>query len=508
MRIVLVAVNIKNGYSLALGYIASFLLSKEIGNKIDLKIRNISLGINSEKENLIKFIKEYKPDIVGLSCYIWNFKETLNLCKEIKNHLSETKIVLGGPQVTPLASETLIKNPSVDIVVRGEGEITFYEIINHLIECKNDFSDILGITYRNKEKIIVNESRPLIENLDDIPSPYLTKVLDIDDLIENQKIILIETSRGCIFNCAYCYWNKNYKKIRYFSLERAKEELEFIFKNNKIKIIEFLDGVINADKLRFKKLSEILHTIISDTKFDVKTKVQIDAELLDKDTIDNLKKLKPIQIECGLQTTNQKSLKAIHRKFNSKIFANNIKALKENDVLISIDLIAGLPEDNLRSFIKSLKYAFELQPSDITVNWLSLLPGTELYDKCDKYNYIIDEENYNVTISNNTFSKDDMKIANENLLINEFEINKFSILFKIDPKIFSLHNIYKTVNDFSDKAYFEVYGNPKELIKLHIKPKDKKVDLNKLALDFNNELINSQIYSFNLLTEKVWVLER
>ncbi|MFB0565909.1 MAG: radical SAM protein, partial [Candidatus Aminicenantaceae bacterium] len=226
-----------------------------------------------------KKLTEKNPDILGFSCYVWNIIDTLKICRYVKKAVPKVRIILGGPEVSPRATEILSNNRSVDVVVIGEGEETFKEVSEYFLFGRKSLETIDGIVYRVAKKVIPNKKRAVIEDLDTIPSPYLQGLIDMN----KYQSISTETHRGCLFRCHYCYYHKEFNQIRYFSLPRVERELAFILKKNPIGVY-FMDPTFNADKERAK---EVLRTFI---KYNKTTRLHLElrAEFLDEETVELL----------------------------------------------------------------------------------------------------------------------------------------------------------------------------------------------------------------------------
>ncbi len=369
----LVAVNAKFSHSsLAIRY-----LRNEIKyNKPILK----EYTINNIYSFVLDDILKEEPNIVSFSCYIWNIEYILKLVKDIKALSKDIMIILGGPEVSYDMDEILKDNVDVDIIIYGEGELTYRELINYLydsnLKIDEKIKDILGIAFRYKNEIVVNNKRELIKNLDDIKFPY-------DDFNEfENKRIYYESSRGCPYNCSYCL-SSTTGKLRYFSLERVKKDLK-IFLDNNLMQVKFIDRTFNASRSRtleiFKFLNENDNNI---TNFHF----EMVAELLDDKIIDYLKNVRPglFQFEIGVQSTNKKTIEAINRNL---LYENLSKKVKDiENVHLHLDLIAGLPFENFDSFINSLDDLLNLGVDKIQLGFLKLLRGSEIRINKDMYDY-------------------------------------------------------------------------------------------------------------------------
>ncbi len=359
------------GRDLALAYLkAYFLKYSRFSKKIDILI--LSLSINDKYEDVIERLVNLNPEVVGFSCYVWSIDKALVLSRKLKQVLPKLKIVLGGPEVSPQAESTLKQEASIDAVVINEGEETFKELIEHWLRPDGDLRGVRGISFKQNKEIINNPARDLISPLGRIPSPYLEKIINPD-----KKAAVLETMRGCMFGCRYCYYNKQFNKLRYFPLERIKKELRLLLKKN-VSTIYLMDPTFNLKKGR---ALAILNYFIKYRKGS-KLHLEVKAELLDEGFIRILSLAGVEFLEIGLQTTNRNALKNINRDFDERLFKNNIKLLNEKNINYSIHLIVGLPGDDYEGFKASLDSILELEPPNIDIFKLMVLPGTKLWQDC------------------------------------------------------------------------------------------------------------------------------
>jgi radical SAM superfamily enzyme YgiQ (UPF0313 family) len=369
MKILLVSIAGNISYTpLALLYLKACLLNERyLKENTAVEIKEFAL--EDADDFILSQIQKFNPDIIGFSCYIWNIERILKLCLKIKQLSRKIKIILGGPQVCPIAKDVLENNSHIDIVVRGEGELTFMELSKTIIR-KDRFDNVRGITYRRGERIISNPDREIIANLDSIPSAYLSNHIALKD-----REACLETQRGCPFRCHFCYYHKSFNKIRFFSLERVKKELIFLLKQ-KIKMIYLMDPVFNSNLERAK---EICRFILKNNKDNIPFHTEIRAELVDNELAELFAKSNVRLLEIGLQSTRNRVLFLANRTLNIKKFINGINLLKKYNLDIEPQLILGLPGDTPRSFKKSLEFTLNLETPRLTVFRLQVLPGTEIW---------------------------------------------------------------------------------------------------------------------------------
>ena len=404
----LVAVNAKYIHSnLALQYIKSYCRTKSIN------LNFLEFNINDNLDKIINDIFLTKSNVFAFSCYIWNIEIILKICSSLKKILPDSIIILGGPEVSYESIELMnFHKPYIDYIVYGEGEITFYELLRYLEDEKTDIKSIHGLVYKTKESIFINKKRKEIEDLDSIPFPYK----DISDY--KNKIIYYETSRGCPFQCQYCLSSIE-KGVRYFSLDRVFKDIDY-FIQNQVKQIKLVDRTFNSDK---KRCLSILNYII-DKNGKTNFHFEISPKLIDKDFISVIKKAPEdlFQFEIGIQSTNSATLKAVKRKEPFKDIKNNIKSILDLKLFhIHLDLIAGLPYEDIHSFEKSFNDAYSLQPDMLQLGFLKLLKGSGLRTNTSKYEIDYrDYPPYEVLSTDCLSFKDMLLLKNVESMLNTF----------------------------------------------------------------------------------------
>lgn len=342
MKTILAAINSK--------YIHTSLSVREIGaylNALNFECELKEYSINDEIFRVAADILKSKPDVVGISCYIWNAEKCIEAADIIKKADPKIKIVFGGPQASYNAEKYMSEYPFIDIIIKGEGETAFKRILTE---------NVSGII----------EADAL--ELDDKPFPYTDR-----DLEDTNKIFYYETSKGCPYSCSYCLSSAE-KGIRYKSTENAVRELKK-FSDSGVRIVKLVDRTFNSD---LRRSCDILREIL---KFNTKTQFhfEIAADRVNDEFIDILSRFDEgiIRIEAGLQSINEKTLKAVHRNCNLERLAENTRKIIENTkVIYHLDLIAGLPYEDIESFKKSFNFAFNLHPHELQLGFLKVLPGT------------------------------------------------------------------------------------------------------------------------------------
>ena len=347
--------------------------------------------INKDVSEFVEKIIEQKPFAVGLSCYIWNITKTLELCRIIKNHLNAL-IILGGPEVSYRAKNILENNSFVDYVLSGEGEESFPLLLD-TIHDKGDFSRVNGLSYRNGDDVV---SIPEKECKGTPPSPYSDKYFE--NL--NGRITYLETSRGCPYRCAFCLSGRC-SPLRFFDMDYVKDSI-IKLANSGTKTVKFVDRTFNANAVRANK---IISFILDNHKKTIPEGVcfhfEIAGDIITEDTF-NLLKTAPeglFQLEIGMQSFNEETLKTINRRTNTEKLIKNIKRLISfNNMHIHIDLIAGLTGEDLESFRNSFNIGYSLKAQMLQMGFLKLLYGADMRENQEKYPCTFnDEPPYEVT---------------------------------------------------------------------------------------------------------------
>lgn len=366
MKILLSTICLESGtdIQLALYYLKGYLLKIKPSSVVTIRVFNENQNIPA----IIKKIIKHRPHLIGFSCYLWNIKKILNICLRLKEIKPGLKIVLGGPEVSPRAEEILVKEKAIDVVVRGEGEETFAELLVKLGRSKSaDLSGIRGISFRKGAEIIRNPDRPPLRNVGDIPSPYLSGLVNLKD--KNIVDVPLETIRGCSSRCHYCYYHKNFPVVRYFSLSRVERELKLILAHKPHEVY-LMDPTFNSNPQRAKKILKIFIRYNQGANLHVELK----AELVDEEMARLLSQANGYNIEIGIQSTNPKTLKAINRRFDKEKFRRGIRYLNKFKIYYEIQLIDALPHQSYGSLMKSLDWLYAMRPASVEILRLSLLP--------------------------------------------------------------------------------------------------------------------------------------
>lgn len=330
-------------------------------------------------EQILQDIYKRKPDVIGFSCYIWNISYVKVILADIKKVLPDVKIWAGGPEVSYHGEAFLKEEPAVDLVMMGEGEITFAHFLKALLEGE-DLKQVPGLMVRNADGTFTDTGFRQVMDMSQIPFPYA--FMDMKEL--EHRIIYYESSRGCPFSCAYCLSSID-KKLRFRSLDLVLPELEW-FLQAKVPQVKFVDRTFNCKKSHAMAIWQYIRDHDNGvTNFHF----EIAADLLDKDELDLLSTMRPglVQLEIGVQSTNEKTLEAIRRKTDIEEIREITETINSwHNIHQHLDLIAGLPWEDLESFKKSFNDVYEMEPEQLQLGFLKVLKGSymeELIPTCD-----------------------------------------------------------------------------------------------------------------------------
>lgn len=378
MKIILTTLNAKYIHSsLALRYLKAYCR----GEFPDISLMEFS--INDQLSLVVGEIYKSKPDIIGFSCYIWNFGQIITIAGMLKKVLPQTRIILGGPEVSYDPNDILDKHPFIDFVIAGEGEEAFLKFLQAL-QAGQNFSEVPGLSYRDNHEVHLNGQAQLIKQLDSIPSPYQDNLEDLAN-----KIVYYESSRGCPFSCQYCL-SSTLSGVRFFSLNRVKEDLNKLI-NSGVKQVKFVDRTFNCRKEHALEIFEFLAGFETNVNFHF----EIAADLLDEDYSPVLSKVPPglFQFEIGVQSTNRETLKLIDRVMDLNMVAANVAFLRRNNnIHLHLDLIAGLPGEDYKSFRRSFNEVYGMKPHQLQLGFLKVMKGSGVRQRADEFGLIYNSE--------------------------------------------------------------------------------------------------------------------
>lgn len=382
MKVLLAAINAKYIHSnLGIYSLKTYgeKMLKEWGLAEQVEISLAEYTINHQMEQILQDIYKRKPDVIGFSCYIWNISYVKMILADIKKVLPNVKIWAGGPEVSYHAEAFLKEEPAVDLVMMGEGEITFAHFLKALLEGE-ELKQVPGLMLRNDDGTFTDTGFRQVMDMSQFPFPYA--FMDMKEL--EHRIIYYESSRGCPFSCAYCLSSID-KKLRFRSLDLVLPELEW-FLQAKVPQVKFVDRTFNCKKSHAMAIWQYIRDHDNGiTNFHF----EIAADLLDKDELDLLSTMRPglVQLEIGVQSTNEKTLETIRRKTDIEEIRQITETINSwHNIHQHLDLIVGLPWEDIESFKKSFNDVYKMEPEQLQLGFLKILKGSymeELIPDCD-----------------------------------------------------------------------------------------------------------------------------
>lgn len=381
---------------LGLMYIASYLRSKEKNveiNILDGRCKDIS------QEKLIRFILNYSPDFLGITCMHAEKDEMHALIKAVKNKLPKFTIVLGGPYASA-DYRNVAKDENIDFVVVGEGEETFYDLVKSSCAGYKSLPEIKGLVYRQDGEIKFNGYGDFINDLDSLPFPawdlinlndyfYGKKKALENSLQIHQRAVSMLSSRGCPYQCTYCH-NIFGKKFRARSPENILSEIEFLIDNYGIREIEFLDDSFNIDKLRAEKFFSLIIERNLKIKMCFSNGIRLDR--IDDRALDLMKKAGVYRVNYGIESASERIQKMIKKDLKIGIVKEVIAKTVKKGILCGGFFMLGFSTETEEEVMRTIKLAISSKLHTAAFAIVTPFPSTEMF-----YQGIADKKIFNTT---------------------------------------------------------------------------------------------------------------
>ena len=376
MKFLLTAINAKFIHSNP----AIYSLRACVGEKLQPYVELAEFTINESLESILEGIWKRQPEVIGFSCYIWNWKLIREILTELPKILPDTEIWLGGPEVTYDGPGLLAEFPQVTGIMVGEGEVTFREVLEQYLRETETAGKSVEERFGQIPGLCLASGYTAARDLTDLTTlPFLYENMEPF----TNRIIYYETSRGCPYRCSYCLSSID-KKVRLRDISVVKRELQFFLDQN-VKQVKFIDRTFNCDH---KHAMEIWQYIYEHDNGVTNFHFEISADILREEEIALLNRFRPglAQLEIGVQSTNPETIRAIHRAMDVERLEKIVAAIhRGQNIHQHLDLIAGLPYEDYESFGRSFDRVYGMQPEQLQLGFLKVLKGSDMHDNAEKY---------------------------------------------------------------------------------------------------------------------------
>ena len=382
MQVLLTAINSKYIHTgLGLRYVGEY--AKQKGHQVQL----LEETINSNILDVLEKIMAARAEVYGFSVHIWNKPFVMRLIAMLHKLRPKAIIVVGGPEVAFDAERIFAEQPAIDYIAQGEGEICFSEL---LYSIENHEPIPAHIAYKVGDEVRLNGGTTVIEDLSILPFPYP----DLEQVLAEHKIVYYEATRGCPFRCAYCLSGISHN-VRKRPLDMVLADLDRFIAAG-APLVKFVDRTYNLDEQYFLPMMQHLAAAKTDATFHF----EIKADMLSERVLDFLEAVPKgrFQFEIGIQSTHKPTLAAINRRDNWGKLADNVRCLLAmNNMHIHVDLIAGLPYEDLSTFGKSFDDVYGLHAHMLQLGFLKVLPGTQMQKEAQDHELLyMDEPPYEI----------------------------------------------------------------------------------------------------------------
>lgn len=432
--------------------------------KFDVLIKEFT--IRDYLEDIVLQINEIKPDIIGLSIYIWNNEESKRLVLLIKELLPNVRIIIGGPEVSYEVDDWL--DYPIECILQGEGEKIFWQA------CRNEtnIDGYVSSKYQSDTKYAKVE----IDWLETLESPYF---LEMDNEQRKNRYLYIETSRGCPYQCSYCLSSLD-RKVRMFSNEYIIKQLKMLELYD-CKQVKFLDRTFNVHPQRALLIAQTIEQLNVNFSFQF----EIVADTLNEELLEFFENSNKdrYRFEVGVQSFNKKTLDAVSRYQDLDKLITNIKRLHQAGCLLHVDLIGGLPYEDLSSFKESFTKLYSCHSGEIQVGLLKLLKGTRLKNQSDEFGFMFEENAPYTIMQTKWLSQNDVMIIQD--------------VYHAVEKLYNNQKASETLDYCFDKGYpiFDIFAS----VGAKIRANKSQIQVDSLFMFLYESLSEYKILKDNIL---------
>lgn len=422
-----------------------------------LRTKQLNIDIDIYRR-CAEIIMQDKPDVVGFTTVSLTYPPTINIAKYCKEINPEVIVIFGGPQATVTYHETLSKFSFVDFVVRGEGDFTFVELINAIVNNEQDFSGIQGISYIDKGngKIVTTPERPVVDNLDLLAMPDYSIIPDINvyrsESLDGKFAALVDSGRGCVFDCKFCssrlVWGR---KARYKSIDRVFKEIDILLNDYGADEIYLVHDLFSARRSYVKEFCQRI--LDENRRIDWHCRCRVDT--VDRELLALMKEAGCTKVIYGIESGSESTLKNMNKKINLEKIEEALKVTQEFGFSPTNFFILGYPTETFEDFEQTLQLmakSFILTQSKPTMMVLSPLSKTDVYNQFK--DRLMFTQKYN--------NEDGINFINKKLLHKDMELitrhsEIFSSFYNIIPYHVPLDLIYKVEKHLGSLLLY--YGN-------------------------------------------------
>jgi radical SAM superfamily enzyme YgiQ (UPF0313 family) len=365
---------IRGNVPLAAAYLKLYAERKGLGAFYDIDIIPATEANTLGDRALVEALADREPWLVGFTCYVWNIDRTLWVARALKDRRPEVRIVLGGPEITA-DNAWVLQTADYDFAVLGEGEQTFSQLLLGLLGDAVPPVPVAGLYVpaagpERYDPARLPAFRTPMPDLKALGSPYLAGILDAAD----EEMLLLETTRGCVFKCKFCYYPKSYDKQYYLAPENILANLRHATERGTREVF-LLDPTLNQRK-DFPDLLRLLAEGNPGRRFSYFGELR--GEGITEETARLLRDANFTEVEVGLQSIDPDAMRKMERKNNLRAFERGVRAMLGEGIAVKVDLIVGLPGDTVESVRRGLAYLHDSGLySDVQVFNLAILPGTD-----------------------------------------------------------------------------------------------------------------------------------
>ena len=393
---------IRGNVPLAAGYLKLFAQLRGLDAFYDIQILPTREANECGDQALVEAILGRDPWLVGFTCYLWNIDRTLWIAARLKERRPDLRIVIGGPEVTA-DNDWVLQTPAVDYAVIGEGEQTFADLLLALVheEAPPIPIDGLFVHRAGVAGVPLPAFRKPLPALDVISSPYLAGILDAAD----EQMLLLETIRGCVFKCKFCYYPKSYDGLYFLSEEKIVANLQHAQMRGAREVV-LLDPTLNQRK----DFADFLRLLIRNNPRRQFTFFgELRAEGITPEIAKLLRQANFTEVEVGLQSIDPHAQELMDRKNNLRAVERGIRAMMAEGIEVKVDLIVGLPGDTTQSVRNGMAYLRDRGLySDVQVFNLAILPGTAFRQEARQLGLIYQPRPPYYALETPTLRRDDM----------------------------------------------------------------------------------------------------